>query len=109
MKGQIESKNEREFSQQQKLLKELKKGGMTVEKAEKKTLQSLGALTLMEKPREYRITFPFPSPGEHGLAIDVLDATFEYSSRAPIFSNVRFQVNIQSRVVIVMGWGNQPY
>ena len=101
MRGQIESKKERDYKLQQKTLKELKSNGLTVEKAEKKMLQKLGAAMVIEKPREYRVSFTMNSPEEDGPAIDLLDVHFAYPKCAPIFSNLRFRVNTHSRVAIV--------
>ena len=101
MRGQIEAKKERDFKLQQKTLKELKSTGLTVEKAEKKMLQKLNAVCVIEKPREYKVSFAMHSPEEHGPAIDLLDVSFAYPSKTPIFSNLRFRVNTYSRVAIV--------
>lgn len=101
MRGQIESKKERDFKLQQKTIKELKSNGLTVEKAEKKMLQKLGAVCVIEKPREYKVSFTMHSPDEHGPAIDVLDVSFAYANTRPMFANLRFRVNTHSRVAIV--------
>lgn len=101
MKGQIESKKERDFALQQKTLQELKATGLTVEKAEKKALQKLGIAMLTEKPREYKVTFTVHSPGEEGPGIDLLDVSFAFPGRKAIFSGLRFRVNTHSRVAIV--------
>jgi ATP-binding cassette subfamily F protein 1 len=102
MRGQIEAKKDRTYALQQKTLTELKASGLAPAKAEKKTLEKLGTAALMEKPKEYRVSFAMQNPGEHGPAIDVLDVSFQYpGSKKRLFGKLRFRVNTHSRVAIV--------
>jgi ATP-binding cassette subfamily F protein 1 len=101
MREQIEAKKLRDYKLQQKTLGEMKTGGMTEAKAEKKTLEKLQLSVLTEKPREYRVSFPMHSSDDHGPAIDVLDVSFGFPGQKRLFHNLRFRVNTHSRVAIV--------
>lgn len=103
MRGQIESKKERDYSLQLKAIKEMKAAGLTAEKAEKKALQKLGLTQLIERPAEYRVNFNMRPPGDDGPAVDVLDVSFSYPGTkcAPLFTDIRFSMGAHSRIAIV--------
>ena len=101
MRGQIESKKERDYKHQQKTLKEFKAQGLKTDKAERKAMQKLGVLSLLEPPKEYRVNFKFKaSETDAGAAVDVLDGSFSYGDRE-LFCQLRFRVDTYSRIAIV--------
>ena len=92
----------KEFDAQQKQLKELKsKGGLSGDKAVQKLLKTPGA-KLLDKPKEYSVTFHFPSSGDDRSTIAVLDASYTIPGRSePMYKNLRFSVHAKSRVALV--------
>lgn len=61
-----------------------------------------GATRLLEKPKEYSVTFRFPSSGDDRATIAVLDAGYTVPGWSkPIYENLRFSVHSKSRVALV--------
>ena len=103
----------RAYEAQQKRLRELKtKGGLSAEKAEKKLLKGAARGKgggddddddkLLEKPKEYAVSFSFPSSSDDRPTIAVLDAGYTIPGGAErIYENLRFSVHSKSRVALV--------
>lgn len=102
MRGQIESRKERNYKLQQKTVKEFKAQGLTVEKAERRAISKLGITELVEPPKEYRVNFTFkPSEDTQPSGVDMLDVSFAYNASRQLFENLRLRVDGHSRVAIV--------
>ncbi|KAJ1412129.1 P-loop containing nucleoside triphosphate hydrolase protein [Ochromonadaceae sp. CCMP2298] len=130
MRGQILSRKERAYKLQQKTLKDIKTsaGGasVTAAKAEKKMLAKLGQERPMERPKEYRVSFPMQPPDDQGPGVDFRDVCFAYGgeeggqgmggtesklqrvvqggsgqTQEELFVDLRFGVNTHSRVAVV--------
>ncbi|XP_076157989.1 ATP-binding cassette sub-family F member 1 isoform X2 [Alosa pseudoharengus] len=109
----------KQYEKQEKKLKDLKAGGKSTKQAEKQTKEALTrkqqkgkkkgleeesheAPELLKKPREYTVKFTFPNPpplsppilGLHGV-------DFTYSGQKPLFKNVDFGIDMESRICIV--------
>ena len=103
----------RAYEAQQKRLRELKtKGGLSADKAEKKLLKGNARGKggggdddddkLLEKPKEYAVSFSFPASADDRPTIAVLDAGYTIPGRAErIYENLRFSVHSKSRVALV--------
>ncbi|XP_040852596.1 ATP-binding cassette sub-family F member 1 isoform X4 [Ochotona curzoniae] len=109
----------KQYEKQEKKLKELKAGGKSTKQAEKQTKEALTrkqqkcrrknqdeesqeAPELLKRPREYTVRFTFPNPpplsppvlGLHGV-------TFGYEGQKPLFKNLDFGIDMDSRICIV--------
>ncbi|XP_032903563.1 ATP-binding cassette sub-family F member 1 isoform X3 [Amblyraja radiata] len=107
------------YDKQEKRLKDLKAGGKSTKQAEKQTKDALTrkqqkgkkknmdeesneAPELLKRPREYTVKFTFPNPpplsppilGLHGV-------DFAYENHKPIFKNLDFGIDMESRICIV--------
>ena len=92
------------YDAQQKLLKEIKGGKNPVsgEKAIQKLLKTPGQTKLLERPKEYAVSFTFPASADDRPTIAVLDAGYTIPGRdSPIYENLRFSVHSKSRVALV--------
>lgn len=98
LKGSGKSTKQAEKSQKEALLKKAQKNqtkSMANEEAEK-------PLELLQKPKDYIVKFSFPSPsplsppvlGLHGV-------TFAYAGQKPLFEDLNFGIDMDSRVAIV--------
>lgn len=104
MRGQIESKKQRDYSLQQKTVKELVTKGLTQAKAEVRAQEKLGVAALMAvAPKEYYVNFVFQPSGDSFPSISLLDAGFKYPGKlAPaMFRQLRFNIGSTSRVCLV--------
>uniref|UniRef100_A0A8D1JD82 ATP-binding cassette sub-family F member 1 n=1 Tax=Sus scrofa TaxID=9823 RepID=A0A8D1JD82_PIG len=109
----------KQYEKQEKKLKELKAGGKSTKQAEKQTKEALTrkqqkcrrknqdeesqeAPELLKRPKEYTVRFTFPDPpplsppvlGLHGV-------TFGYEGQKPLFKNLDFGIDMDSRICIV--------
>uniref|UniRef100_A0A8C6QX92 ATP-binding cassette sub-family F member 1 n=2 Tax=Nannospalax galili TaxID=1026970 RepID=A0A8C6QX92_NANGA len=109
----------KQYEKQEKRLKGLKAGGKSTKQAEKQTKEALTrkqqkcrrknqdeesqeAPELLKRPREYTVRFTFPDPpplsppvlGLHGV-------TFGYEGQKPLFRNLDFGIDMDSRICIV--------
>ncbi|XP_053147823.1 ATP-binding cassette sub-family F member 1 isoform X2 [Hemicordylus capensis] len=109
----------KQYEKQEKKLKDLKAGGKSTKQAEKQTKEALTrkqqkcrkknpdeeaneAPELLKRPKEYTVKFTFPNPpplsppilGLHGV-------DFSYESQKPLFRNLDFGIDLESRVCIV--------
>ncbi|XP_051852103.1 ATP-binding cassette sub-family F member 1 isoform X1 [Antechinus flavipes] len=109
----------KQYEKQEKKLKELKAGGKSTKQAEKQTKEALTrkqqkcrrknqdeeaqeAPELLKRPKEYTVRFTFPDPpplsppvlGLHGV-------TFSYEGQKPLFKNLDFGIDMDSRICIV--------
>uniref|UniRef100_A0A8D2CNR0 ATP-binding cassette sub-family F member 1 n=1 Tax=Sciurus vulgaris TaxID=55149 RepID=A0A8D2CNR0_SCIVU len=109
----------KQYEKQEKKLKELKAGGKSTKQAEKQTKEALTrkqqkcrrknqdeesqeAPELLKRPKEYTVRFTFPNPpplsppvlGLHGV-------TFAYEGQKPLFKNLDFGIDMDSRICIV--------
>lgn len=96
------------YESQQKALREMKSGKnpMSNEQATRKLLkQTPGTSTeLLERPREYAVSFAFPASSDDRPTIAVLDAGYSIPGRTeepPLYENLRFSVHSKSRVALV--------
>ncbi|CAM9857813.1 unnamed protein product [Ascophyllum nodosum] len=102
MLGQVNIKAEKDYKLQEKELAALKKKGNSSSKAEEAVLKKTGRTSLMDRPKEYTVKFTFSSPEDRVPSISVLDVSFGYTkNRAPLFENLRFKVDTDTRVAIV--------
>ncbi|XP_061597118.1 ATP-binding cassette sub-family F member 1 [Cololabis saira] len=111
---------QKQYDKQEKKLKELKAGGKSTKQAEKQTKdvltrkqqkgkkkggqeeESLEAPELLKRPREYTVKFTFPNPPPLSppiLGLHCVD--FAYEGTKPLFKNVDFGIDMESRVCIV--------
>ncbi|XP_019334323.1 ATP-binding cassette sub-family F member 1 isoform X2 [Alligator mississippiensis] len=109
----------KQYEKQEKKLKDLKAGGKSTKQAEKQTKEALTrkqqkcrkknldeesneAPELLKRPREYTVKFTFPNPpplsppilGLHGV-------DFTYEGQKPLFKNLDFGIDMESRICIV--------
>lgn len=105
MRHQIESKKDRDYKHQQKVLKDVKSanGSLTQEKLEKKAMKQLNVERLLEKPKEYRVKFNLDAgdESEHGSCIGVHQLGFAYAEQPQLFTNLSFGLHTDTRVAIV--------
>ncbi|CAL1584131.1 unnamed protein product [Knipowitschia caucasica] len=111
---------QKQYDKQEKKLKELKAGGKSTKQAEKQTKdvltrkqqkgkkkggqeeESLEAPDLLKRPKEYTVKFTFPNPPPLSppiLGLHCVD--FGYESQKPLFKNVDFGIDMDSRICIV--------
>ncbi|XP_048343208.1 ATP-binding cassette sub-family F member 1 [Sphaerodactylus townsendi] len=109
----------KQYEKQEKKLKDLKAGGKSTKQAEKQTKEALTrkqqkcrkknadeeaneAPELLKRPKEYTVKFTFPNPpplsppilGLHGV-------DFAYDGQKPLFKNLDFGIDLESRICIV--------
>ncbi|XP_015268329.1 PREDICTED: ATP-binding cassette sub-family F member 1 [Gekko japonicus] len=109
----------KQYEKQEKKLKDLKAGGKSTKQAEKQTKEALTrkqqkcrkknpdeeaneAPELLKRPKEYTVKFTFPNPpplsppilGLHGV-------DFSYEGQKPLFKNLDFGIDMESRICIV--------
>lgn len=125
MYSQKKKETIKEYEKQEKRLKEMKQQGQSKKQAEKKQKEVLtrkqeknkgkpgkGAgiddddnaepTQLLQKPRDYNVKFSFPDPSPLQPPILGLHSTdFAYPTQKPLFKNVDFGVDLNSRVAIV--------
>ncbi|XP_051899532.1 ATP-binding cassette sub-family F member 1 isoform X1 [Pristis pectinata] len=107
------------YEKQEKRLKDLKAGGKSTKQAEKQTKEALTrkqqkcrkknmdeesneAPELLKRPREYTVKFTFPNPPPLSPPILGLHAVdFAYENQKPIFKNLDFGIDMDSRICIV--------
>ncbi|KAM9326394.1 ATP-binding cassette sub-family F member 1 [Gastrophryne carolinensis] len=119
MYQQKQKEMQKQYDKQEKKLKELKAGGKSSKQAEKQTKEALTRkqqkcqkkkndedanepAELLKRPKEYTVKFTFPNPpplsppilGLHGV-------DFGYSGQKPLFKNLDFGIDMDSRVCIV--------
>merc|ERR1719187_2899071 len=110
----------KEYEKQERKLKELKNSGQSKKKAEAKTKEALtrkqlkgqsklqknddeqGPTELLERPREYVVKFRFPETSTlQPPILGLYNASFNYEDQPPLFKNVEFGIDMESRVAIV--------
>ncbi|XP_033831003.1 ATP-binding cassette sub-family F member 1 isoform X1 [Periophthalmus magnuspinnatus] len=111
---------QKQYDKQEKKLKELKAGGKSTKQAEKQTKEaltrkqqkgkkkggqeeeSLEAPDLLKRPKEYTVKFTFPNPPPLSPPILGLHSVdFGYEGQKPLFKNVDFGIDMDSRICIV--------
>uniref|UniRef100_G3N927 ATP-binding cassette sub-family F member 1 n=1 Tax=Gasterosteus aculeatus aculeatus TaxID=481459 RepID=G3N927_GASAC len=111
---------QKQYDKQEKKLKDLKAGGKSTKQAEKQTKvdltrkqqkgkkkgaqeeESQDATELLKRPREYTVKFTFPNPPPLSppiLGLHCVD--FGYTAQKPLFKNVDFGIDMDSRICIV--------
>merc|ERR1712142_530863 len=119
---QVQKLRERmkDFEKQEKRLKELKQQGKSKAKAEAKTKEALtrkqmknqsklsknddetGPTDLLERPKEYQVKFRFPETSQlQPPILGLYNASFHYPDQPPLFKNVDFGIDMESRIAIV--------
>merc|ERR1719445_198386 len=110
----------KEYEKQERRLKELKQSGQSKKKAEAKTKEALtrkqmknqskmqknddeaGLTELLEKPKEYLVKFRFPETSTlQPPILGLYNASFNYPDQPPLFKNVEFGIDMESRIAIV--------
>ncbi|KAM9339904.1 ATP-binding cassette sub-family F member 1 isoform 2-T2 [Symphorus nematophorus] len=111
---------QKQYDKQEKKLKELKAGGKSTKQAEKQTKEALTrkqqkgkkkggqeeesqeATELLKRPKEYTVKFTFPNPPPLSPPILGLHSVdFTYDGQKPLFKNVDFGIDMDSRICIV--------
>ncbi|XP_008279188.1 ATP-binding cassette sub-family F member 1 [Stegastes partitus] len=111
---------QKQYDKQEKKLKELKAGGKSTKQAEKQTKEALtrkqqkgkkkggqeeesqDATELLKRPKEYTVKFTFPNPPPLSPPILGLHSVdFGYDGQKPLFKNVDFGIDMDSRICIV--------
>ncbi|KAL7830244.1 hypothetical protein SRHO_G00313710 [Serrasalmus rhombeus] len=109
----------KQYEKQEKKLKDLKAGGKSTKQAEKQTKEALTrkqqkgkkkgqdedvheAPELLKRPKEYTVKFTFPNPPPLSPPILGLHSVdFSYEGQKPLFKNVDFGIDMESRICIV--------
>merc|ERR1719232_1411895 len=111
----------KEYEKQEKRIKELKSSGQSKKKAESKQKEALtrkqqknqsklsknddedtGPTELLERPKEYLVKFRFPETSTlQPPILGLYNASFNYEDQPPLFKNVEFGIDMESRVAIV--------
>jgi len=111
----------KDYEKQEKRLKELKSSGQSKKKAEAKQKESLtrkqmknqsklsknddedtGPTELLERPKEYLVKFRFPETSTlQPPILGLFNASFNYEGQPPLFKDVEFGIDMESRVAIV--------
>eukprot|EP00092_Neocalanus_flemingeri_P008218 GFUD01008860.1.p1 GENE.GFUD01008860.1~~GFUD01008860.1.p1 ORF type:complete len:771 (-),score=301.53 GFUD01008860.1:52-2079(-) len=113
----------KEYEKQEKKLKDLKSSGygMSKKKAESKQKEALtrkqlkgqtklgkkddedtGPTELLERPKEYMVKFRFPETSTlQPPILGLFGASFNYEGQPPLFKNVEFGIDMQTRCAIV--------
>ncbi|KAH0630407.1 hypothetical protein JD844_013409 [Phrynosoma platyrhinos] len=97
----------KQYEKQEKKLKDLKAGGKSTKQAQKcrkknPDEEASEAPELLKRPKEYTVKFTFPDPpplsppilGLHGV-------DFTYEGQKPLFKNLDFGIDMESRICIV--------
>ncbi|XP_030003704.1 ATP-binding cassette sub-family F member 1 isoform X2 [Sphaeramia orbicularis] len=111
---------QKQYDKQEKKLKDLKAGGKSTKQAEKQTKEALTrkqqkgkkkgaqeeesqeATELLKRPKEYTVKFTFPDPPPLSPPILGLHSVdFGYEGQKPLFKNVDFGIDMDSRICIV--------
>ncbi|XP_062301792.1 ATP-binding cassette sub-family F member 1 isoform X1 [Osmerus eperlanus] len=111
---------QKQYDKQEKKLKDLKAGGKSTKQAEKQTKEALtrkqqkgkkkGGLEeeshetqdLLKRPKEYTVKFTFPNPPPLSPPILGLHSVdYGYDGQKPLFKNVDFGIDMESRICIV--------
>ncbi|XP_061615751.1 ATP-binding cassette sub-family F member 1 isoform X1 [Phyllopteryx taeniolatus] len=111
---------QKQYDKQEKKLKDLKAGGKSTKQAEKQTKEALTrkqqkgkkkggqeeesqeATELLKRPKEYTVKFTFPNPPPLSPPILGLHSVdFCYEGQKPLFKNVDFGIDMDSRICIV--------
>ncbi|XP_060916176.1 ATP-binding cassette sub-family F member 1 [Labrus mixtus] len=117
---QKQKEQQKQYDKQEKKLKELKAGGKSTKQAEKQTKEALtrkqqkgkkkgpqeeesqDATELLKRPKEYTVKFTFPNPPPLSPPILGLHSVdFCYDAQKPLFKNVDFGIDMDSRICIV--------
>ncbi|XP_026989656.2 ATP-binding cassette sub-family F member 1 isoform X1 [Tachysurus fulvidraco] len=109
----------KQYEKQEKKLKDLKAGGKSTKQAEKQTKEALTrkqqkgkkkgqeeesheAPELLKRPKEYTVKFTFPNPPPLSPPIlGLYSVDFGYDGQKPLFRNVDFGIDMESRICIV--------
>ncbi|XP_062866244.1 ATP-binding cassette sub-family F member 1 [Trichomycterus rosablanca] len=109
----------KQYEKQEKKLKDLKAGGKSTKQAEKQTKEALTrkqqkgkkkgqeeesheAQELLKRPKEYTVKFTFPNPPPLSPPVLGLHSVdFGYESQKPLFKNIDFGIDMESRICIV--------
>jgi len=122
-KMEVQKRRERlkDYEKQEKRIKELKASGQSKKKAESKQKEALtrkqqknqtklskqddedqGPTELLEKPKEYIVRFRFPEVSTlQPPILGLYNVSFHYPTQPPLFKNVEFGIDMESRVAIV--------
>ncbi|XP_029022079.1 ATP-binding cassette sub-family F member 1 isoform X2 [Betta splendens] len=111
---------QKQYDKQEKKLKDLKAGGKSTKQAEKQAKEALTrkqqkgkkkggqeeesqeATELLKRPKEYTVKFTFPNPPPLSPPILGLHSVdFCYEGQKPLFRNVDFGIDMDSRICIV--------
>ncbi|CAL8363668.1 unnamed protein product [Arctogadus glacialis] len=111
---------QKQYDKQEKKLKDLKAGGKSTKQAEKQTKEALTrkqakgkkkggveeeskeSTELLKRPKEYTVKFTFPNPPILSPPILGLHSVdFGYDGQKPLFKNVEFGIDMESRICIV--------
>uniref|UniRef100_A0A674MQ70 ATP-binding cassette, sub-family F (GCN20), member 1 n=1 Tax=Takifugu rubripes TaxID=31033 RepID=A0A674MQ70_TAKRU len=116
---QKQKEMQKQYDKQEKKLKDLKAGGKSTKQAEKQTKDALtrkqqkgrkkgqeeesqDAQELLKRPREYTVKFTFPNPPPLSPPVLGLHSVdFDYDRQKPLFKNVDFGIDMESRICIV--------
>ncbi|XP_068455201.1 ATP-binding cassette sub-family F member 1 isoform X1 [Clinocottus analis] len=117
---QKQKEMQKQYDKQEKKLKDLKAGGKSTKQAEKQTKEALtrkqqkgkkkggqeeesqDATELLKRPKEYTVKFTFPNPPPLSPPILGLHSVdFSYAVNKPLFKNVDFGIDMESRICIV--------
>ncbi|XP_038141824.1 ATP-binding cassette sub-family F member 1 [Cyprinodon tularosa] len=111
---------QKQYDKQEKKLQMLKASGKSTKQAEKQTKEALtrkqqkgkkkgaqeeesqDATELLKRPKEYTVKFTFPNPPPLSPPILGLHSVdFGYEGQKPLFKNVDFGIDMESRICIV--------
>ncbi|CAM9657732.1 unnamed protein product [Chrysoparadoxa australica] len=101
MQSQVDTKLEKDYKLEQTELAALKKKGHNAEKAEQIVLRKFGRLALLERPKEYKVKFKLKDPEDRIPSIDLLDVSFGFDKKRPLFKGLRLRVDTDTRVAVV--------
>ncbi|KAI5607762.1 ATP-binding cassette sub-family F member 1 isoform X1 [Silurus asotus] len=109
----------KQYEKQEKKLKDLKAGGKSTKQAEKQTKEALTrkqqkgkkkgqeeesheVQELLKRPKEYTVKFTFPNPPPLSPPIlGLYSVDFAYAGQKPLFRNIDFGIDMESRICIV--------
>merc|ERR1712013_542344 len=98
-KMEMQKRRERikEYEKQEKRIKELKSSEHS-----KNDDEDTGPTELLERPKEYLVKFRFPETSTlQPPILGLYNASFNYEDQPPLFKNVEFGIDMESRVAIV--------
>ncbi|XP_066579676.1 ATP-binding cassette sub-family F member 1 isoform X2 [Amia ocellicauda] len=116
---QKQKEMQKQYDKQEKKLKDLKAGGKSTKQAEKQAKEALTRkqqkgrkktqeeeahepAELLKRPKEYTVKFTFPNPPPLSPPILGLHSVdFGYEGQKPLFKNVDFGIDMESRICIV--------